>query len=165
MDLSIACALYFAARGSGLATSQYGGSAQYTTAARVLLSGLGADELFAGYTRHGTAFARKGYVGLLDELELDIGRLGKRNLGRDDRVISTWAREARFPFLDENLVNWALRLPAWHKCGFGEPSIETKDGSALLDSSKKVLRCLAWRLGMKQVANEKKRAVSQFLGT
>lgn len=162
MDLSIACALYFAARGSGLVTLPEGDTTPYTATARVLLSGLGADELFAGYTRHGTAFHRKGHDGLLEELELDIGRLGKRNLGRDDRVISTWAREARFPFLDERLVNWALRTPASDKCGFGEPAdaAELFDGSTMLDPSKKVLRCLAWKLGMFKVANEKKRAVT-----
>ena len=161
MDLSIACALYFAARGSGCIRLGDESTIPYTSAARVLLSGLGADELFGGYTRHGTAFSRKGYPGLLKELELDVSRLGKRNLGRDDRVISTWGREARFPFLDESLVNWALQIPVWYKCGFGEQVTEdeTIDGSKRLDPSKKVLRCVAWNLGMKRVANEKKRAV------
>ena len=59
MDLSIACAFYFAARGIGtVLDSNTGERCSYTTPARVLLSGLGADELFAGYTRHATAFRR-----------------------------------------------------------------------------------------------------------
>ena len=96
MDLSIAYALYFAARGQG--NSQTNPDTQpekYTTTARVLLSGLGADELFGGYIRHETAFNRQGYAGLIDELKLDVGRLGKRNLGRDDRAMATWEREDR----------------------------------------------------------------------
>src|SRR4051812_14798293 len=111
MDLLIAYALYFAARGICSTESDANGETPYTTPARVLLSGLGADELFGGYTRHATAFNRNGFPGLLDELELDVNRLGKRNLGRDDRVISHWSREARFPYLDESLVKWAVELP------------------------------------------------------
>ena len=166
MDLSIAYALYFAARGEGELPNQLDGeTAPYTTSARVLLSGLGADELFGGYTRHATAFKRAGYPGLIDELELDVARLGKRNLGRDDRVISHWGREARFPFLDESLLSWALDAPVNDKCGFGEQDADVnEDGSQSLEPGKKVLRCLAWKLGMQNVEKEKKRAVCIHLG-
>lgn len=170
MDLSIACALYFAARGMGhMTTNEASASAPlpqlYTTQARVLLSGLGADELFAGYTRHATAYNRHGFQGLLDELNLDIGRLGKRNLGRDDRAITNWGKEARFPFLDESLVAWALAAPVSDKCDFGASENTDGDLSAQLESCKKVLRCLAWRLGIHKVAAEKKRAVRSHVGT
>lgn len=158
MDLSISYALYFAARGTGVISSNLDAtSSLYTTPARVLLSGLGADELFGGYTRHATAFSRKGFPGLLDELELDVNRLGKRNLGRDDRVISHWGREARFPYLDEELVKWAVETPIWEKCGFHIDAID-EDGLQI-EPSKKVLRLLAYGLGMHSVAREKKRAV------
>jgi hypothetical protein len=159
MDLSIAYALYFASRGSGIATASLDTNPRpYTTPARVLLSGLGADELFGGYTRHATAFHRTGFPGLLDELELDVNRLGKRNLGRDDRVISHWGREARYPYLEESLVKWAVECPIWEKCGFQTTAPE-QAGSPNIEAGKKVLRLLSYELGMHAVAQEKKRAV------
>lgn len=159
MDLSIAFALYFAARGSGQAiSSMYQRPLPYTTRARVLLSGLGADELFGGYTRHATAFSRTGYEGLLSELKLDIDRLGQRNLGRDDRVISAWGREARFPYLDEALVKWAVECPIWEKTGFDVGEKEARQMPEI-EPGKKVLRLLAYLLGMHSVATEKKRAI------
>lgn len=162
MDLSIACALYFASRGQGTIDSDVA----YTTPARVLLSGLGADELFAGYGRHGVSFARAGFQGLIDEIDLDVGRLGKRNLGRDDRVISNWGREARFPYLDEEFVSWATQTPVWERCGFGTARLEddaVKDKideiAESLDPEKKALRLLALKLGLTNTAREKKRAI------
>lgn len=160
MDLSIGYALYFAARGAGIATLSLDSEQEiYTTPARVLLSGLGADELFGGYTRHATAFNRNGFPALLDELELDVNRLGKRNLGRDDRIISHWGREARFPYLDESLVKWAIECPIWEKSGFQKNKPDEPEHPDI-EPGKKVLRLLAYELGMHSVAMEKKRAVS-----
>lgn len=156
MDLSIAYALYFAARGQGLAqTSSESQPTPYSTTARVLISGLGADELFGGYLRHGTAFQRQGLAGLIDELKLDVSRLGKRNLGRDDRVMANWGREVRFPYLDEDLVKWAIQAPVWDKCDFNNPGDE-----GTVEPGKRILRLLAQNLGLPSVAMEKKRAVS-----
>lgn len=165
MDLSIAKALYFAARGTGTVTDPSSEHLEpYTTPARVLLSGLGADELFGGYTRHKTAFDRRGYLGLVEELDLDTQRLGQRNLGRDDRIISRWGRQARYPFLDEDFLSWAVGLPVWEKCGYGEtPSPSSLvldiDEPVNLDPAKKALRLLAWKLRMRHAAREKKRAI------
>jgi asparagine synthetase B (glutamine-hydrolysing) len=172
MDLSIACALYFASRGEGVVDSgpsdngdESAKGVPYSTSARVLLSGLGADEVFAGYTRHATAFSRSGYKGLIDEIDLDVGRLGKRNLGRDDRIISHWGREARYPYLDEDFLAWALQCPVWEKCGFRNgldgavSGAKEKTAAGELEPGKQALRLVAWNLGMKNVAREKKRAI------
>ncbi|KAK1755858.1 asparagine synthetase [Echria macrotheca] len=155
MDLSIAYALYFASRGQGLASLPDGVvELAYKTPARVLLSGLGADELFGGYGRHAVAYSRKGYPGLVDELLLDVSRISKRNLGRDDRVMAHWGKEVRFPYLDERLVRWAMEACVWEKCDF-----ENGDAITGVEAGKRVLRLLALQLGMSGVATEKKRAI------
>lgn len=169
MDLSIACALYFASRSQGVAfesqtADDHNGPSSpypYITPSRVLLSGLGADELFAGYGRHGVAFTRSGFEGLIDEINLDVSRLGKRNLGRDDRILCNWGREARYPFLDEDFVSWVLQTPVWEKCGFGVPESpdDTSGREKGIDPEKKALRLVALRLGMEKVSREKKRAI------
>ncbi|KAF1846415.1 uncharacterized protein K460DRAFT_286732 [Cucurbitaria berberidis CBS 394.84] len=161
MDLSISYALYFASRGIGSTrSSQSSPLESYATSAHVLLSGLGADELFGGYQRHATAFARKGYLGLIEELELDFNRLGKRNLGRDDRVISNSSKEVRFPYLDEDFITMVLDLPVAAKCDFGNAQDETSEDPAyFLEPGKRALRLLAWQLNIKGVAAEKKRAM------
>ncbi len=43
-------------------------SQEYTSTARVLLSGLGSDELLGGYSRHKLAFIKGGWPALLDEV-------------------------------------------------------------------------------------------------
>jgi asparagine synthetase B (glutamine-hydrolysing) len=164
MDLSIAYALYFAARGRGYIRDPVTKDiCAYTTPARILVSGLGADELFGGYTRHTVSFSRGGYQKLCDELQLDFNRLGKRNLGRDDRVISHWGREARYPYLDEDFVSWALELPVYEKCNFRQDEKKEENTKQpdvpLLEPNKHILRLLAWKLGMKSAAGEKKRAI------
>ncbi|PIG89957.1 asparagine synthase related protein [Aspergillus arachidicola] len=148
MDLSIACALYFASRGQGSALDSHEGNAEpqhYTTPARVLLSGLGADELFAGYARHGMAYSRNGFEGLIDEIDLDVSRLGKRNLGRDNRVIAHWAAKH-----DSHTSMKTSSQP--------ESDDPTKSTTGI-DPEKRALRLVALKLGMSNVAREKKRAI------
>ncbi|KAI0550580.1 asparagine synthase-domain-containing protein [Xylaria curta] len=158
MDLSIAFALYFAARGTGDCyvdqVEWQSSPPAVSTSARVLLSGLGADELFGGYSRHEAAFKRSGYSGLIDELKLDVSRIGQRNLGRDDRIMAHWGREVRFPYLDEEFVNFAISSPVWEKCDF-----ENTFHPAVIDPAKRILRLLADQLNLPIAARQKKKAI------
>ena len=67
---------------------------------KVVFSGLGADEVWAGYSRYKTAGNKGGVAALKAEMSLDLDRIWHRNMGRDDRVISVNGKETRFPFLD-----------------------------------------------------------------
>jgi asparagine synthase (glutamine-hydrolysing) len=75
---------------------------------KVVLTGEGADELFAGYDylcdfRDPAALHR--------ELVRTVESLHNLNLQRCDRVTMAHGLEARVPFLDRAVIAWALRLP------------------------------------------------------
>lgn len=93
----------------------------YRSHARILLIGLGADEQLAGYGRHRTTFRQGGFEALNLELEKDCKRLWRRNLGRDDRMVSSHSREARHPFLDERLIQWLASRSVTDLCDLTLP--------------------------------------------
>jgi asparagine synthase (glutamine-hydrolysing) len=76
---------------------------------KVVLTGEGADELFAGYI-YFRDFADPDE--LHDELVANINGLHNLNLQRCDRVTMAHSLEARVPFLDREVIALALRLPA-----------------------------------------------------
>lgn len=79
-------AFWFASRGIGYLKNEKGELEPYTSQAKVLLSGLGADEQLGGYSRHKEQFKVAGWKGLIHELQLDLDRISTRNLGKDNRL-------------------------------------------------------------------------------
>ena len=77
---------------------------------KAVLTGEGADELFAGYDYH-HAYARKPRA-LADELTRALGTMHNINLQRVDRVSMAQGLEARTPFLDRDLIAFAQSIPA-----------------------------------------------------
>ncbi|KAG1885677.1 asparagine synthase-domain-containing protein [Suillus subluteus] len=141
MDLSLAMALYFASKGVGrVRISAVPDDYQpYTSTARVLLNGLGSDELLGGYGRHRTAYATRSWQGVIDELQLELDRIPTRNLGRDDRVISSHGKETRHPFLSLTVVSFLAGLPVHLKL---DPRLELGLGDKML------LRLAAQKVGL-----------------
>jgi asparagine synthase (glutamine-hydrolysing) len=84
---------------------------------KVVLTGEGADELFAGYSYY-QDFTDPGE--LHDELVRTVRGLHNLNLQRADRVTMAHGLEARVPFLDRMVIKLALRLPAEWKAAGGD---------------------------------------------
>ncbi|XP_025035648.2 asparagine synthetase domain-containing protein 1 [Pelodiscus sinensis] len=120
LDDSIGCAVWFASRGEGFITTQ-GDLKPYKSSAKIVLTGIGADEQLAGYSRHRVCFKKYGLEGLNKELGMELGRISSRNLGRDDRIIGDHGKEARFPFLDEDVVSFLNSLPVSEKADLTLP--------------------------------------------
>ncbi|HEY1699388.1 MAG TPA: asparagine synthase (glutamine-hydrolyzing) [Trebonia sp.] len=76
---------------------------------KVVLTGEGADELFAGYDYYHRDHA--GPDALDRELERTLGELHGLNLQRCDRVTMAHSLEARVPFLDSDVIAHAMSLP------------------------------------------------------
>ncbi|CAG8578991.1 2066_t:CDS:10 [Funneliformis mosseae] len=152
MDLSIAMAFWFAVRGKGQISSSENPEVMidYESKARVILVGVGADELLGGYSRHREAFRHGGWQKLIEEIQLDVDRISTRNLGRDDRIISSHSKESRFPYLASNVVSFLCSLPMHTKM---DMRYERGIGEKLL------LRHVARQLGLFNASSLWKRAI------
>jgi asparagine synthase (glutamine-hydrolysing) len=93
---------------------------------KAVLTGEGADELFAGYGYH------HDYVddprALADELTRSLGTMHNINLQRVDRVTMSESLEARTPFLDRDLIDFAQSIPATLKLRRTDPEAVESTG-------------------------------------
>ncbi len=106
---------------------------------KVILSGLGSEEIFAGYKRHkdSSDVNKECYSGLL--------KMYERDLYRDDVITMYNSLELRVPFLDKELISYCLRIM---------PELKLKDGV-----EKYILRLVASDMGLqKEFAFRKKKA-------
>lgn len=137
----------------GRSTSANGCKDEYctvTSSAKILLSGVGADEQMAGYGRHRTTHQRGGYEALHAELKTEVNRLWTRNLGRDDRCLSDHGKEGRYPYLDEDVMSYLEEVPLEEKCDMSRPPGE---------GDKLILRKVARMIGVVECSTLVKRAI------
>ena len=76
---------------------------------KVIFSGLGSEEIFAGYERH------KLSSSLNSECVSGLLKIYERDLYRDDVITMHHSLELRTPFLDSELIKCALRIPDKYK--------------------------------------------------
>jgi asparagine synthase (glutamine-hydrolysing) len=111
---------------------------------KAVLTGEGADELFAGYTYH-HAYARKPRA-LADEITRSLGAMHNINLQRVDRITMAQGLEARTPFLDRDLIDFAQSIPASLKMKIDETTHETTEKWILRKACEDLLPAdLVWR--------------------
>ncbi len=112
---------------------------------KAVLTGEGADELFAGYAYH-HAYAGRSRA-LADELTRSLGTMHNINLQRVDRITMAQGLEARTPFLDRELIAFAQSIPASLKLRVTDPTtLETTEKWILRKACEDLLPAnLVWR--------------------
>ena len=89
---------------------------------KVVMSGQGADEIFAGYHRYIQSYIDNGER-VQDDLVEDVKNLYHVNLQRDDAVTMANSVELRVPYLDPELVELALKVPMEYKLDNGKDNL------------------------------------------
>jgi len=76
---------------------------------KIFFSGLGSEELFAGYERHALA------KDVNEECISGLKSMWQRDLTRDAAIAEKYGFEIRTPFLDEDLIRISAKIPAEFK--------------------------------------------------
>ncbi len=134
LKVSIALPLFFASKDA------------HSNGIRVMLSGQGADELFAGYKRYESLDAHE----LESALRKDLENIAENNLERDDAATMANAVELRVPFLDKEVVKLALRIA---------PELKIHNGMR-----KYILRLAAGKILPDELAFKEKKAAQYSSG-
>ncbi len=105
---------------------------------KIMFSGLGSEEVFAGYERHLKAkrVNKECFNGLLAMYD--------RDLTRDLKVAKALGIKLKVPFLEKDLIGYGLKIPAKYKLS--------------KEQNKIILREVAFELGLGEFAWRKKRA-------
>jgi asparagine synthase (glutamine-hydrolysing) len=124
---------------------------EHTKAAglRSILSGQGADELFAGYSRYAKLLAAS-HKRLRDALELDVLNIARNNLERDNLAAAAHSTNIILPYLDPRVVKFGLTIGCALKLNRG--------------TNKYILRKVAEQLMPHELAYRQKKALQYGTG-
>lgn len=109
---------------------------------KVIFSGLGSEEIFAGYERH------KNSSNINQECLSGLRKIYERDLYRDDVLTMDQNLELRLPFLDRALVEYALKIPSKYKI---EDNV-----------TKLILRNIALKKGIPEEFSFRKKTAAQY---
>jgi len=111
LQVEVAVPMYLAAKGAS------------GDGIKVMFTGQGADELFAGYWWYKDVLSGDRFLKLHNKLWEDIDLLYDDTLEREDKVTMAHSVELRVPYLDRNVVQCAMRISPRLKIKDGEDSI------------------------------------------
>ena len=109
---------------------------------KVIFSGLGSEEIFAGYERH------KNSSNINQECLSGLRKMYERDLYRDDVLTMDNNLELRLPFLDKELAEYALKIPGKYKI---------KD-----NVTKSILREISKEKGIPAFISSRKKTAAQY---
>lgn len=109
---------------------------------KVIYSGLGSDELFAGYERFRHA------ININKECLSRLIKIYEGDLYRDDVISMNNNLELRLPYLDKDLVKFALNI---------NPTLKLNE-----DHNKIILRKIAEELGLRPEFAQRKKKAAQY---
>ena len=109
---------------------------------KYIISGLGSEEIFAGYQRHQNASS------INEECWNGLFNLFERDLSRDISILANYHKDAILPFLSGDLISLSMRIPAELK---------------IKDSVKKYcLRKASILLGLKEEFSKEPKRAAQY---
>lgn len=82
---------------------------------KVMFSGLGTEEIFAGYQRHYDALKEGGVKAFHKEIEKGLAEIWERDVKRDLKVSGAFGLELMTPFLDRNVIREGMKIPPEEK--------------------------------------------------
>ena len=106
-----------------------------------LFGGLGSEEIFAGYQRHAEALQQSNYEALHKECWSGLKNMWSRDLVRDFTIAKNLGLELRTPFLDKEVIQYAMSIHPMYKIDKNDKKLILRDAAEFIGLKKE----FAWR--------------------